>query len=76
MNLSIIKSIIDERFYYEGELTPKTRIIEDLGADSLDIPQLLDEVEEKFNVIVSDEDLIHIRTIGDILTIIEKNKEE
>jgi acyl carrier protein len=67
-----IKEIVDKEFYYEGELKPETRIIEDLGADSLDLPVLVINLEEKFGIRIHDEEIETITTIGDIVTILEK----
>lgn len=71
MTLQGLKQIIDEKFIYEGELSPETRLMEDLGADSFDVPQLVDAVEEQFGIQISDHELPDIKTIRDIITLIE-----
>ncbi len=53
-------------------ITPETSIIEDLGADSLDIVEMLMAVEEKFGITVSDEEAMQLRTIRDVADFIEK----
>ena len=57
-----------------AEITPATNIMEDLKADSLDIVELLMEVEENFGVAVPDEDVPGLKTVQDIVDYIEKNK--
>jgi len=71
MILARIKVIIDEQFIYEGELNEHTRVIDDLGADSFDIPVMVNAIEDEFRETISDEELFRIRTIGDIIEIIE-----
>ena len=55
----------------EAKITPDAKIQEDLGADSLDILQLLMTLEEEFGVVIPDEELAHFETVRDILTYLE-----
>lgn len=71
MILERLKAIIDQQFIYEGELNEQTRIINDLGADSFDIPVMVNAIEDEFGVTISDEELVKIRTIGDLMKIIQ-----
>jgi len=71
--LARIKVIIDKQFIYEGELSEQTRIIDDLGADSFDIPVMVNALEDEFEVTISDEEPFKIRTIGDLIEIIQDN---
>jgi len=48
------------------EVTPEASFIEDLGADSLDIVELVMALEEEFNIEISDEDAEKIRTVKDV----------
>ncbi len=48
-------------------LTPKTRFVEDLGADSLGLPEIVLAFEDEFGVRVPDEELEQILTVGDLL---------
>jgi len=50
----------------------KVRKIEDLKADSIDSIQLIMALEEEFNISISDDTVQKIKTIGDIVEIIEK----
>jgi acyl carrier protein len=56
------------------EVKPDSSFIEDLGADSLDIVELVMALEEEFNVEISDEDAEKIRTVKDVVNYIEAHK--
>ena len=61
-----VKKVISEVFKKdESELTLETRIIDDLGAESLDIITLLMEFEDTFDRKIPDEDVEKLVTIGD-----------
>ena len=49
------------------KLTNEASFIEDLGADSLDIVELVMEFEKEFNIDIPDEDAEKLRTVGDAL---------
>ena len=48
------------------ELGPDARILDDLGADSLDVVELVMALEESFDIVVPDEDVERLQTIGDV----------
>lgn len=56
------------------DINLETRIVEDLGADSLDAVELIMALEDEFNVIVSDERAQNFKTVGDIVQYLEENK--
>ena len=56
----------------EDKIKLESRIVEDLGADSLDVVELLMTMEDKFNVSVSDEEAVNLKTVNDIVTLITK----
>ena len=56
-------------------VTEESLIIEDLGADSLDIVDLVMTIEEEFNVEVPDEEIENIRTVGDVVKYIESKQQ-
>ncbi len=56
------------------KITAESKIQDDLGADSLDILQLLMTIEEKFGIMVPDEALADFVTVSDIVNYLEKNK--
>ncbi|MGV3707723.1 MAG: acyl carrier protein [Gemmatimonas sp.] len=65
-NESKIKDIIEKELGVEREkLVPEASFIEDLGADSLDIVELVMEFEKEFNIDIPDEDAEKLRTVGD-----------
>ena len=49
------------------KLTDEASFIEDLGADSLDIVELVMEFEKEFNIDIPDEDAEKLRTVGDAI---------
>lgn len=53
------------------DMTMETRIGEDLGADSLDVVELLMAIEEEFDVEIPDEDIESLKTIGDVVEYIQ-----
>jgi acyl carrier protein len=68
-----VKKVIAEVFKKdENELTLETRIIDDLGAESLDIITLLMEFEDTFDRKIPDEDVEKLVTIGDTVQYIVK----
>ncbi len=67
-----VKSVIVEVLKIDGsELTPETRFIEDLKADSMDQFFLIDGFSEKFDVAISDEDARQIKSVKDAVSYIE-----
>ncbi len=73
MNKEKIINLIAEQLDADPEnLTMETNLIEDLGADSLDIADLVMELEEQLDVEISDEDLAKLKTVGDIVEYIDK----
>lgn len=55
-------------------ITADSKIQQDLGADSLDVLQLLMTIEEKFGIAVPDEALANFEKVSDIVDYLEKNK--
>jgi acyl carrier protein len=51
----------------EEQVRPEVRLIEDLHADSLDVVELLQRLEEEFNTTVDDERAAAFRTVGDVI---------
>ncbi len=68
-----VKDIIVEQLGVNPEqVTPTASFIEDLGADSLDIVELVMAFEEEFSVEVPDEDAEKLQTVGDVMKYIEE----
>lgn len=55
-------------------ITPETRFVEDLKADSLDLVELVMDLEERYGVEIPDEQLAEVKTVGQIISLIEDNK--
>ena len=64
--------VVDQLGVDEDEVTMEATMQDDLGADSLDLVDLVMSVEEEFGVKVADEDLENIKTVGDIVNYIEE----
>ena len=70
-----VKAVIIDVLKIDGAgITPETRFIEDLKADSMDQFFLIDGFCEKFNIAISDEQARSIRTVGDAVNAIESTK--
>lgn len=66
-----VKSIIVEQLGVPAdEVQPAASFIEDLGADSLDIVELIMALEEEYDIEISDEDAEKIQTVGDAINFI------
>lgn len=61
----IKKIVVDVLNVDEDDITENTKFIDDLGADSLDLFQIIMEIEDEFDVEISDEDAEKISTIGE-----------
>ncbi len=69
-----IKTIIAEQLgVNEEEVKPESKLIDDLGADSLDTAEILMGIEEEFNVDINDDDAKSIKTVGDWYNYAENN---
>lgn len=74
MVLEKVKSILAEQFdVEEDDITPETRLVEELGADSLDVVDLLMSVEDEFEIEVPDEEIENIKSVDDIVSYIKSN---
>ena len=58
----------------ESEVTMESNIAEDLKADSLDLVDLLMSLEDEFDIEVPEEEVEKVKTVGDLVAYIEKNK--
>ncbi|MGN0537766.1 MAG: acyl carrier protein [Acutalibacteraceae bacterium] len=75
MVLEKVKSILSEQFdTEEDKITAETSITNDLGADSLDVVDLLMSIEDEFEVEVPDEEIENIKTVGDLVKYIEAHQ--
>ncbi|CAM4329949.1 MULTISPECIES: acyl carrier protein [Listeria] len=69
----VTKIIVDRLGVEESKVTLEASFKDDLGADSLDVVELVMELEDEFGVEISDEDAEHIGTVGDAVKYIESN---
>lgn len=74
MVLEKVKNILAEQFDVEEDsITTETNLQEDLGADSLDVVDLLMSIEDEFETEIPDEEVENIHTVGDLVSYIEAN---
>lgn len=75
MVLEKVKAILSEQFdVEEDKISLETSIINDLGADSLDVVDLLMSIEDEFEVEVPDSDVEKIKTVEDLVNYIESHQ--
>jgi acyl carrier protein len=68
----VISIIMEQLDVTREECVPEASFIDDLGADSLDLVELIMEMEETFSVQMADNDLQQIRSIKDVLDYLRK----
>ena len=73
MDITTIAKVLGEQLDISdvSTITPDSRIIEDLGADSLDVVELLITLDDEYNIKIADEEIASIKTVGDLIKIIE-----
>lgn len=70
-----VKSMVAERMDVdESKITDDTHFVNDLQADSLDMAELVIDLEEEFGVQISDEEAQEIETVGQAIQYIQGNK--
>ena len=69
-----MKVIVDKLGVKESEVTPEASFTGHLGADSLDLVELIMEFEKEFGVQIPDEAAEKIQTVGDVLTYLEEHQ--
>ena len=68
-----VKKIIAEKLSVDlDEVVPEASFVDDLGADSLDLVELIMSMEEEFDVEISDEDAEKLVSVGDALEYVKK----
>jgi acyl carrier protein len=71
---SKVKEIIAKELEVDvKQLTPDAKFIEDLGADSLDIVELVMALEEEFGLDIPDEDADKLKTVGDAMNYLQQH---
>lgn len=73
--LEMIKEILSKQLRVDIDtITEDTNIMEDLGADSLDIVEMLMSIEQEQGITIPDEEIANFKTVGDIARYIENNQ--
>lgn len=74
MVIDEIKQILAKQLRIDpNTINDNSNIIEDLGADSIDLVELLMTIEEKKGIVVSDEDAVKLKTVKDVADYIEQH---
>jgi len=69
-----VKQILVDQLGVNGDqITEQTDIVDDLGADSLDIVEMIMSFEEEFEIVINDETIHEFTTVGDVVAFIEDN---
>lgn len=69
--LSKVKRLLSEQLNVdEAKITLESDVIKDLGADSLDVVQMLMTLEDEFGITVTEDEASNLRTVGDIVTLL------
>lgn len=74
MEEKIIELIAEKLCKKKEQITLTSNLIEDLGADSLDIVEMIMTFEDEFGVTLPDEDIASMKTVGDVINYIKKLK--
>ena len=70
-----VKEVVVEQLNVSpDEVKEESKFVEDLGADSLDVVELVMALEEKFDIEIPDDQAENIATVGDAIKYIEENK--
>ncbi len=70
----VTKVTCEELGVAENEVKPEASFTEDLGADSLDVVELVMAFEEEFQIDIPDEDVANLRTVGEAVSYIENKQ--
>lgn len=71
-----LKALIAQQLNVDPDLIhDDTDIVEDLGADSLDIVELLMAFEDQYGIVIPDEDVLKLKIVEDAVAYIEKHRE-
>jgi acyl carrier protein len=74
MEKQIISLVAEKLGKKPEEIKSTSRLVEDLGADSLDVVELIMAFEDEFGISLPDEDVAKMKTIGDVTTYINNLK--
>ena len=71
MKDKIVEIIANQLGIDHGDVTPEASVVDDLGADSLDVVELVMALEEEFNLEIPDEEAEKIKSVNDIFSHME-----
>ena len=75
--LDKVRKMLAEQLNFPlDKITANSKVMEDLGADSLDVVEMLMLLEDEFNVTVTDEESVNLKTVADIVKLIETKSDK
>ncbi len=69
----VCKMLADQLGIPADTIKPESEVIKDLGADSLDVVELMMAIEDEYGITLPDGEVENIKTVGDIVAMLEKN---
>jgi acyl carrier protein len=74
MKFDKVREIIARQLDVDADsITMESKLVDDLKADSLDVVELIMDLEQEFDIEIPDEELPKVRTVGDIVEYLEKH---
>lgn len=70
----VIDIVVEQLGVDEKDVTAEKSFVEDLNADSLDLTELIMTFEERYGFEISEEEAEKLKTVGDVISYINKNK--
>ncbi|MER3413997.1 MAG: acyl carrier protein [Armatimonadota bacterium] len=70
------KAVVEQLDVREEEITEESTFVQDLGADSLEVVEIVMALEEAFNIEIPDDEVDQIKTVGDAVQFIESKLKE
>ena len=75
MDFETVKTMIADQLKVDpATITPESRLMEDLKADSANIMVMIMDLEDRFGITVEDDQIMKMKTVGDVVSYIEKIK--
>ena len=75
MIFDTVKSMIAKQLKVdEASITPESRLIEDLKSDSANVMVMIMDLEDKYGIMVEDDQIMKLKTVGDVVAYIEKHQ--